>query len=328
MNSKTRIISLLDETTVLFLEHCKQPSTGAMGSIMLSLARLDELIKGEPLPKAESQATGSFHDRNYLLGEEAAEYIHSMVTPTNDYNLLALYRVNEYNLPNTEAPKIIVTIDGDIYEAVVHAIFVDKHTKKTVAGFCYNHPDCEYGRVDIDTLDAVSLCAIADQIKAIIDHPNELVAMEPVIDFTTLPAPVQQALAEAERFISGFEYDETQDVKPLLALLRQFEILDTTMSNLTKEQSAELLGLPKGVVIDEWSSKDIGDEVYKHIITSYLANDLQVTRLLCQALTIDHIKQAHEYFSGNDLLAAPTKERAQQIRAEFIECFNDYCNDK
>lgn len=77
-------------------------------------------------------------------------------------------------------------------------------------------------------------------------------------------------------------------------------------------------------VIDEWSSKDVGEEVFDYIYSSWEDNDLQVTRILCQALTPEKRAEAISYFER------VTKPQCSHLEsnewADFMDCFNDYCN--
>jgi len=185
MNSKTQIINLLGETTELFVSNCSNMQISAVGSIMLSLARLDQLIKGEAQdPASESQ---------------------------------------------------------------------DK---------------------------------------------------TPDIDATDIEA-IKQALA----FMRGFYDDDTQlNVRAIVDNLQAFY-------NAIAPQP----------VICEWSSKDIGEEVFKQLIERYLNNDLQVVRILVNAMDDHKFKEAVSWvttYKGAHSYHWPVNVDWN----EFIECLTDYHN--
>ncbi len=77
----------------------------------------------------------------------------------------------------------------------------------------------------------------------------------------------------------------------------------------------------------EWSSKDIGEEVFKQIISSYLNDDLQVVRILVSAMDDEQFEHCIHWVTGYK------NEQSYHWPVnvdwnEFITCLIDYHNGK
>lgn len=140
----------------------------------------------------------------------------------------------------------------------------------------------------------------------------------------------KQAIKEALNFMYGFYDDDTQpNIKAIVDNLHAFynAIAPKPVSTLSDHDNPNQAADGKPLAIDEWSSRSVGNEVYLNILHSWAVNDLQVTRILCNALDADHQRAAMAWFNDPNNRRGVVDNNKLWF-SDFIECFNDYCNGK